>query len=93
LGLYGGEALRVLSYADLVPNALEPIHPDGPDLWAQAHFAVDEEWAMTVEDIASRRTTLAVRGLAGEAVLEELGGVLGARLDLRENPKAGLAER
>jgi len=72
LGLYGGEATRLLDYADTIPDALEPIHPDGPDVWAQAHFAIDEELAVTAEDIAARRTTLGLRGLASMDVLARL---------------------
>jgi glycerol-3-phosphate dehydrogenase len=78
LGLYGGEAVRVLAFADTEPNALEPIHRDGPDIWAQAHFAVDEELAVKAEDIAARRTTLGLRGLASAQVLGELGRLLGS---------------
>jgi glycerol-3-phosphate dehydrogenase len=78
VGLYGGEAVRVLSYADTEPEALEPIHSDGPDIWAQAHFAVDEELAVRAEDIAVRRTTLGLRGLASAEVLGELGRLVGS---------------
>jgi glycerol-3-phosphate dehydrogenase len=78
LGLYGGEAVRVLAFADTEPNALEPIHQDGPDIWAQAHFAVDEEMAVKAEDIAARRTTLGLRGLASAQMLGELGRLLGS---------------
>ena len=78
LALYGGEAVCVLAFADTKPNALEPIHRDGPDIWAQAHFAVDEELAVKPEDIAARRTTLGLRGLASAQVLDELGRLLGS---------------
>jgi glycerol-3-phosphate dehydrogenase len=78
LGLYGGEAARVVAYADSEPHALEPIHSDGPDIWAQAHFAVDEELAVRAEDIAARRTTLGLRGLASAEVLAELGRLAGS---------------
>ena len=74
--LYGADAMQLLAYADSESNALARIHPDGPDVWAQAFFAVDEEWAVTVEDITTRRTTLAVRGLAGEDVCRALGALL-----------------
>jgi glycerol-3-phosphate dehydrogenase len=80
LSLYGSEATQVLAYAESVPNALERIHPSGPDVWAQAHFAVDREWAMTVDDLTSRRTTLAVRGLATERIRAELAALLQDRL-------------
>jgi len=78
LGLYGGEAARVVAYADSDPHALEPIHSNGPDIWAQAHFAVDEELAVRAEDIAARRTTLGLRGLASAEVLGELGRLVGS---------------
>lgn len=77
LHLYGAEATRLLAYADSDPGALEPIRPGGPDVWAQALYAVDEEWAVTADDVACRRTTLAVRGLADEPVLDELGALTG----------------
>jgi glycerol-3-phosphate dehydrogenase len=71
LRLYGAEAARLLAY----PEGFERIHPGGPDVWAQALMAVDKEWALTAGDIAARRTTLAVRGLA-----EDVSGSLAAVL-------------
>jgi glycerol-3-phosphate dehydrogenase len=64
--LYGAEAGRLLSYERVAAHALERIHPNGPDIWAQAYFAFDHEWAVTVEDVVARRTTVAVRGLGRE---------------------------
>ncbi|HEV2035596.1 MAG TPA: glycerol-3-phosphate dehydrogenase/oxidase [Candidatus Dormibacteraeota bacterium] len=71
-GIYGSDSLDVLGQRWLHSNALERIHPDGPDVWAQAYHAVDHEWATTVEDVVRRRTTIAVRGLATPAVRAEL---------------------
>ncbi|HEY8815281.1 MAG TPA: glycerol-3-phosphate dehydrogenase C-terminal domain-containing protein [Candidatus Dormibacteraeota bacterium] len=62
--IYGSDAVNVLAQRPLHSNAMERIHPDGPDIWAQAYHAVDREWALTVDDVVRRRTTLAVRGLA-----------------------------
>ncbi|QIN82737.1 FAD-dependent oxidoreductase [Rubrobacter tropicus] len=61
--VYGHEAAMVLSRAARLPGGLERISPQGPDVWAQVHHAVAEEWALTVEDVVRRRTTLALRGL------------------------------
>ena len=61
--VYGYEAAKVLSLAARLPNGLERISPEGPDIWAQVQHAVAEEWALTVEDVVRRRTTLALRGL------------------------------
>ncbi len=62
--LYGSEMDRVLAYAQSNPQALERIHRDGPDIWAQADYAADEEWALNADDVLRRRTTVSVRGLA-----------------------------
>jgi glycerol-3-phosphate dehydrogenase len=75
-GIYGRDAAHVLRQRRQHPDALERIHPDGPDVWAQVHHAVAQEWAMTVEDVVRRRTTLAVRGLASAAVRADVERVV-----------------
>jgi glycerol-3-phosphate dehydrogenase len=65
--IYGSEAHLLLAYAG-DPGAFERIHPDGPDVWAQVRHAVEHEWACTVDDVVWRRTSLAHRGLANDAV-------------------------
>ena len=70
--LYGDEAGLVLEMARVLPDGLERIHPDGPDVWAQVDFAYESEWALTAEDVARRRTTLAVRGLMTDAIVERI---------------------
>jgi glycerol-3-phosphate dehydrogenase len=77
LNLYGAEARLLPLYGDTSADALDRIHPDGPDVWAQAYFAVDEEWAVTVDDVVSRRTTLAMRGLASAEVRAALSALVG----------------
>ncbi|MBA2714977.1 MAG: hypothetical protein H0U55_15665, partial [Rubrobacteraceae bacterium] len=62
LHLYGGETGKLLAYNNEVPNALQQITPGAPDLWAQVHHAIREEWAVTAEDVIYRRTTLGLRG-------------------------------
>jgi glycerol-3-phosphate dehydrogenase len=71
-GIYGLDAAQVLQQRRHHQDALERIHPSGPDVWAQVYHAVEREWAMTVEDVVRRRTTLAVRGLASAAVRAEV---------------------
>jgi glycerol-3-phosphate dehydrogenase len=70
--LYGSEAPRLLDHAG-ADDAFERIHPEGPDVWAQVSYAVECEWACTVDDVLWRRTSLAHRGLATEAVREAVG--------------------
>lgn len=74
--IYGRDVLTVMGQRRHHRDALERIHPDGPDVWAQVHHAVEREWATTVDDVTRRRTTLAVRGLASPAVRADVGRVL-----------------
>ena len=74
--LYGSRAAAVVDTAAEDPSLLDRIHPDGPDIAAQALFAVRHEWATTVEDVLRRRTTVALRGLADPASVERLEALL-----------------
>ncbi len=65
--LYGARAPEVLALTRDDPSLLERLHPDGPDIVAQALYAVASEWALTVEDVLRRRTTVTLRGLADDA--------------------------
>ncbi len=62
LHLYGSLAPEVLAPAADDPSLLEPLRPDGPDLAAQALYALTHEWALTAEDVLRRRTTAWLRG-------------------------------
>ncbi len=74
--LYGSRAASVVERAVEDPSLLERLHPDGPDIAAQASFAVTDEWAQTADDVLRRRTTVALRGLAGPEVVERVEGAL-----------------
>jgi glycerol-3-phosphate dehydrogenase len=85
--LYGSRAAAVVELGAREPTLLDRIHPDGPDIAAQAAFAAAEEWAGTVDDVLRRRTTVTLRGLADERATERVAEVLGAsRRPLRERP-------
>lgn len=75
---YGSEAPRLIAYREKHADALEKIHPDAPVVWAQVYHGVAEEWARDTEDVVRRRTTLAVRGLATDAVREKISSRLRA---------------
>jgi len=70
--LYGSHAAEVLAPAREDRSLLEPLHPGGPDVAAQALYAVEHEWAGSAEDILRRRTTVALRGLADERATERV---------------------
>jgi glycerol-3-phosphate dehydrogenase len=76
LRLYGAEAHKLLEYGRENHNALEPITPGAPDLWAQVHHAVSEEWAVTAEDIIFRRTSLGLRGFDTPEIRQRISRLL-----------------
>ena len=77
--LYGSLAEEVLAPAAADPDLLQPLHHDGPDIAAQAVYAYEAEWACRTEDVLRRRTTLALRGLAGEEVVRRIEGIVTTR--------------
>ncbi len=92
LHLYGAEAGKLLAYAIEVPNALAQITPQAPDLWAQVHHAIREEWAVTAEDVIHRRTTLGLRGLDTPEMRDEISAVIESRSGAGTPPR-GLTEQ
>jgi glycerol-3-phosphate dehydrogenase len=69
LHLYGSLAEEVVLLADEDESLLERLHPEAPDIAAQARYAREREWACTPDDVLRRRTTLGLRGV-GVAALE-----------------------
>jgi len=64
--------------ARAAPELYEPIVSGGPDVLAQARYAVEHEAAVTVDDILRRRTTVALRGLEAEGRVDghrQLGAI------------------
>ncbi len=74
--LYGSDANRLVARGAAQPGGLERIDPRGPDIWAQVHRAVDEEWALTPDDVLRRRTTVGLRGLAEAPVIARVAALL-----------------
>jgi glycerol-3-phosphate dehydrogenase len=66
LNLYGSLVSEVLAPAADDPSLLEPLHPDRPDLAAQALYARTHEWALSADDIIRRRTTAWLGGESAE---------------------------
>ena len=70
----------VLAPAREDPALLERLHPDGPDIAAQARYAMTHEWARTVDDVLRRRTTCFYRGLTDDATRSVVERALDGRL-------------
>ena len=88
--VYGSEVEAVLDASKAMPDALEPITPGCPDVWAQVYHAVRSEWAMTVDDVVRRRTGIALRGLDTPEVRVGISAKLGL-LDNRPLPSSRTA--
>ncbi len=76
LHLYGSLAREVLGPARDDPLLLEPLAGDGPEIAAQALYAATHEWAQTVDDVLQRRTTLALRGAAGDETRRRVSALI-----------------
>ena len=80
---YGALVDDVLAPALEDPELLRVVHPDGPDIAAQAVYARDVEWAAETDDVLRRRTTLALRGLATEETVALIDRVMRGRAVVR----------
>jgi glycerol-3-phosphate dehydrogenase len=78
LHLYGSETSNLIECSSENDNALERIAPEAPDLWAQVHHALREEWASNAEDVIYRRTTLGLRGFDTPEIRQSISAVLEA---------------
>src|SRR5205085_2655774 len=76
--LYGTLAAEVLAPAREDETLLERLDPAAPDIAAQAVYARTHEWASSPDDILRRRTTLALRGLAGADLAARVEALVGA---------------
>ncbi len=57
-------------------GALDPLAQDVVETEAEVLYARDREWAMTIEDVLRRRTTLALTGRDTPAVRDRVGALL-----------------
>ncbi len=80
MGLYGAMALKLIALVRQRPELGQRIHPEYPDILAQIHHAVAEEYCATVTDFMARRSMLIFTRDQGMAALprvaEELGKLL-----------------
>jgi glycerol-3-phosphate dehydrogenase len=81
--LYGSHAEDVLALASGDPHLFERLHPRVPDIAAQAVYAQEREWACTAEDVLRRRTSLALRGVAGPELVARVETLLLRAADVR----------
>ena len=74
--LYGAAAPPIAAMALDDRELLEPLHPSGPDIGAQVVWARHEEWAVEVDDVVRRRTSLTFRGFDDDGVRARVATLL-----------------
>jgi glycerol-3-phosphate dehydrogenase len=81
VALYGRAYPGVIELAGKLPEGTEPLCPRNPDIVAQLHLAVQDEMAVSLQDVLLRRTgigTSACQGLdCAEAIGRRMAPLLG----------------
>lgn len=72
----GAAALGILALAARDPNLLEPAAPDQPWLTAELVWAMENEYAITEEDLLRRRTHLHYKAADQEAATQKVRSIL-----------------
>lgn len=80
-GIYGSDAEKIKALANRNPNWQERIHPQFPNILAEVVWACEQEMALTVEDVLSRRIRLLILDpeaalASAETVARTMAGVL-----------------
>jgi glycerol-3-phosphate dehydrogenase len=70
---YGRGYRRVLELADKVPGGTERLCPQNPDIVAQLHLAVQDELAVSLQDVLLRRTGIGTSRCQGMDCAEAIG--------------------
>lgn len=73
LSVYGSDAEKVRALGEQHPELQKAIHPKYPYNYAQIKWAIDEEYAFTIEDVLARRTRLLF--LDAKAAIESASAV------------------
>jgi len=71
--LYGRGFRRVIELAGKIPAGAERLCPQNPDIVAQLHVAVQEELAVSLQDVLLRRTGIGTSRCQGVDCVESIG--------------------
>ena len=79
---YGARAKGVLERTVADPSAKAPLDPELPYLTAQVDEAVEHEFALTLDDVLSRRIPLVLRGRdQGLGIAQQVADRMAAKLE------------
>jgi glycerol-3-phosphate dehydrogenase len=78
---YGSRLAEVLAVLGRDARLGEPIVPALPDRRVEVVAAVEQEWALTLEDVLRRRTRVALEdAAAGTGVVDDVAALMAERL-------------
>lgn len=80
LPLYGARLAELAALCREDPSLAGKIHPDYPEVRAQARLAIEQEYCRNLDDFLARRTALAFSPDQGRKALETVASLMGARL-------------
>ncbi len=80
VALHGRGAGRVVELSGKVPGGRERLCPANPDIVAQLHVAVQDELAVSLQDVLLRRTGIGTSRCQGRDCAEGIGRRMGALL-------------
>ena len=85
LTLYGSDAAAIEKLAAENPELAKKVHPDHPYTFAQVQWALDEELALSLEDVLARRIRLLfLDAKAAEAAAPAVAAFMATRLGWSE---------
>ena len=85
LTLYGSDAAAIEKLAAGNPELAKKVHPDHPYTFAQVQWAIDEELALSLEDVLARRIRLLfLDAKAAEAAAPAVAAFMAPRLGWSE---------
>ncbi|MBI2218041.1 MAG: glycerol-3-phosphate dehydrogenase/oxidase [Candidatus Rokubacteria bacterium] len=87
---YGRGYRRVVELAGKVPAGAEPLCPGNPEIVAQLHVALDDEMAVSLQDVLLRRTGIGTSPCLGLDCAESIAGRMGELLGW--SPRRAAAE-
>src|SRR5207253_8465311 len=70
---YGRAHARVVDLAGKIADGRERLCPQNPEIVAQLHLAVQEEMAVSLQDVLLRRTGIGTSRCQGEDCAEAIG--------------------
>ncbi|TNE38631.1 MAG: glycerol-3-phosphate dehydrogenase/oxidase [Alphaproteobacteria bacterium] len=82
---YGSQTPRLMALAEAHPNLKERLDPDQPFIGAEVLYALNEEMALSLEDVVMRRTCVGTLGRPSETLLSAVIDLMREPLGWSEN--------